>query len=284
MKNTGRTYESLVEQVFVQLMEQDSVNNISVEKNKILQGKTTTHEIDVYWEFVLGGIKYSTIIQAKDWESKVPQGEMLKLKAILDDLPGQPRGIFVTKTGYQSGAMDVARANGIITYELREPTEEDWEGRIKTIVLNIKAYIPDSKVQVVNDDAWLQSELRRLDIKEIELSVSGMENEIFIENEDGTNWKSIKDIKDEEQEKVGMAEVHGIEVNIPMDVPRYIKTGNPSFPRIKLKEIKVHISNGVIESTTEIDGTKMVGFMLKNLIDNSEIVLDKNAKIRKDRA
>lgn len=281
MKNTGKDYESLVEQVFVQLMEQDSVKNIHVEKNKVLQGKTTTHEIDVYWEFILGGIKYSTIIQAKDWTSRVPQGEMLKLKAILEDLPGQPRGIFVTKTGYQSGAIDVARANGIITYELREPIDSDWEGRIKTIILNLTAYVPNMKVNIVIDELWVKSEMDRLGLKKLESSISGMEDEIFILNEDLTRWKSIKDIKDEEQRKIGMNEVHELEVNIPMEINRFIETGNETFPRMKLKEIKCIVSTGVIQQTTEIDATRMVGFILKNMIENTEVILDKDGKIRK---
>jgi len=36
-------------------------------------------------------------------------------------LPNQPRGIFVTRTGYQQGATDFAAVQGIILYELDEP-------------------------------------------------------------------------------------------------------------------------------------------------------------------
>ena len=39
MKNTGREYESLVETVFIQLMEQDSIKNILVEKIKYSKEK-----------------------------------------------------------------------------------------------------------------------------------------------------------------------------------------------------------------------------------------------------
>nr|UPA60006.1 restriction endonuclease [uncultured bacterium] len=282
MKNTGRDYESLVESVFTQLLEQDSVKNITIEKNKILQGKTTTHEIDVYWEFIAGGIKYSTIIQAKDWNQKVPQGEILKLKAIIEDLPGQPRGVFITRTGYQQGALDVAKANGIITYELREPTEEDWKGRIKTVVLSIKAYIPNTKVEVIADNEWLQEELKRLNLKELKLVISGQENEILIKNEDGSLWKSLYDIKKEESEKIGMHEVYGKEILIPMEVARYIQTGNKAFPKMKIKAVKAIVSNGLIEDVMEIDGSKMVGYILKNIFDNSEIVFDKHGVIRKN--
>src|SRR5208282_2707135 len=41
-------------------------------------------------------------------------------KCVLDDLPNQPRGIFVTRSGYQQGAKDFAAAQGIILYELDE--------------------------------------------------------------------------------------------------------------------------------------------------------------------
>lgn len=281
MKNTGRDYESLVELVFKQLLEQDCVKNIKIEKNVVLKGKTTSHEIDVYWEFMAGNIKYSTIIQAKDWQQKVPQGEMLKLKAILEDLPGQPRGIFITKTGYQQGALDVAKANGIITYELREPTEKDWEGKTQKVILNIKAYIPNTKIEVIPDEKWLQEELQRLNLKPENLVVSGQDKEIFIKNENGSIWKSLYDIKNEESEKFGMKEIHNQEVIIPMDAARYIDTGNKDFPKMKIKEIKVMVSIDLMEDTIEIDGTQMVGYILKNVFDNSEITFDKQGVLRK---
>lgn len=261
MKNTGRDYESLVETVFSQLLEQDSVKNVVIERNKILQGKTTTHEIDVYWKFKVGGIEYETIIQAKDWSQKVPQGEMLKLKAILEDLPGQPRGIFITKTGYQQGAIDVAKANGIITYELREPTDKDWKGKIKTVILNIKAAIPNTKVEVLVDEDWLQEELKRLDLKEAKIAISGQENEIFIKNEDGSIGKSLFDIKNDESKKVGMNEVNNKEVLIPMECNRYLDTGNKEFPKIKLKAVRAIVNNGIYEDTMEIDGSEMIGYI-----------------------
>ena len=282
MKNTGRDYESLVESVFTQLLEQDSVKNIAIEKNKILQGKSTTHEIDVCWEFVAGGVKYSTIIQAKDWKQKVPQGEILKLKAIIEDLPGQPRGIFITRTGYQQGALDVAKANGIITYELREPTEEDWKGRTKTVVLNIKAYIPNIKVEVIADNEWLQEELKRQNLKALRRVISGQKNEILIKNEDGSLWKSLYDIEKEELEKIGMNEVHDKEILIPMEVARYIHTSDKDFPKMKIKAVKMIVSNGLIEDIMKIDGSKMVGYILKNIFDNSEIIFDKQGEIRKN--
>lgn len=39
---------------------------------------------------------------------------------MLEDLPGQPKGIFVSRGGYQQGAREYARTHGILLYELRE--------------------------------------------------------------------------------------------------------------------------------------------------------------------
>ena len=60
------------------------------------------------------------MFEAKDWQSPVKKGQLIEFKGILDDLPGQPRGVFVTRTGYQQGAKDFAAAQGIILYELDE--------------------------------------------------------------------------------------------------------------------------------------------------------------------
>jgi hypothetical protein len=115
---TGQTYESLTQGIFQTILDQEAVQNIRVERNVQLKGKSTSHQIDVYWKFVLGRLTYETIVEAKDWNKRVDQGRLLAFKAILDDLPGQPKGVFVTRTGYQEGAKDVAASQGIILYEL----------------------------------------------------------------------------------------------------------------------------------------------------------------------
>ena len=102
-KNTGVPYEKLVQGIFQAIHDQEEVTTITVEQNKTLQGKISTHQIDVYWKFQKGGIEHEVIVQAKDWRSAVKQGNLFHFKCVLDDLPNQPRGVFVTRTGYQQG-------------------------------------------------------------------------------------------------------------------------------------------------------------------------------------
>jgi len=119
--NTGKPYEVLVKAIFQAIHNQEEVATLIVERNKTLRGKTTPHQIDVYWKFEKGGIPYEAVVQAKDWLSRVKLGQLLEFKGVLDDLPGQPRGIFVTRSGYQRGAKEFAATHGIILYELDEP-------------------------------------------------------------------------------------------------------------------------------------------------------------------
>jgi hypothetical protein len=104
--NTGQPYELLVQGIFQAIHDQKKVSNIIIEHNKTLKGKTITHQIDVYWKFEQVGIPHEVVVQAKDWETAVNQGQLLQFKGVLDDLPNQPRGVFVTRTGYQQGAKD----------------------------------------------------------------------------------------------------------------------------------------------------------------------------------
>lgn len=118
--NTGKSYEMIVQGIFQAIQDQDQVATVIVERNKILQGMTVPHEIDVYWEFEKGGVLYKTIVQAKDWQTQVNQGQLILFKGVLDDLPGQARGVFVTRSGYQQGARDFANKHEIVLYELDE--------------------------------------------------------------------------------------------------------------------------------------------------------------------
>ena len=65
-KNTGIPYEKMIQHIYQQILNCEGLDTINVQHNIILKGKTTSHQIDVYWEFNLRGIVYRTVIQAKD--------------------------------------------------------------------------------------------------------------------------------------------------------------------------------------------------------------------------
>src|SRR5262245_4113005 len=95
----GTPYEVLTQELFQTFLNQTQVLNIEVQHDVLLEGRSTKHQIDVYWKFEMAGIVHEVVVQTKDWNKSVDQGELIKFKGVLDDLPGQPRGIFVARAG-----------------------------------------------------------------------------------------------------------------------------------------------------------------------------------------
>lgn len=117
----SKDYELIVREIYQQMLDQDKALNVVVQHNVHKQGLVTNHQIDVYWEFRLGGVVHRVIVQAKNWTSPIRKGDVYTFKGVLEDLPGTV-GIMVTASRYQKGALDVAKAAGIIICDLREET------------------------------------------------------------------------------------------------------------------------------------------------------------------
>lgn len=259
-KNTGKSYEILTQSIFEEILNYQevntkAVNTIKVEHDITIQGRSTTHQIDVSWEFEVGGIKYRTLVQCKDRETLVKKGELLTFKAVLDDIPGQPRGVFVTRTGYQSGASEVAKSNGILLYELREPTVQDFGG-IHTVQMNLTILEPQVvglKVDV--DQKWAAEEKQRRGIPASEVIKTTMKIRRF-EDELGHTRVTLNELV------TSLAE--GVQEGPPQTCrheftsPTYIRTGSQAFPMMKINAIEFTI---VLEESADVSH-----ILLKDLV------------------
>ena len=279
--NTGIPYEKLTQQIFDQIVNQNSVDTIKVEHNVHLQGKSSvTHQIDVYWEFEKGGIKHSVIVQAKDWTYAVNQGELFKFKCVLDDLPSQPKGIFVTRTGYQSGAREFAKHHGIPLYELSEPTDAYWDGAIKIIDGTLIMFVPlYEDVKLVPDNDWIDKEGKRLQMLERGVEIE-IPNDVTFYDENGQEIGTVQSIVAslaplEPQEMIPTKKTH------TFDKPAFIRTGIPKFPKVKINAVgaTVSVSKSVEDFSSDIGD--FVGFVLKNVIEDDQKVFDKDANLIK---
>lgn len=112
-------YELIVREIYQQMLDQDRAQNVVVQHNVQKQGRATSHQIDVYWEFCLGGVTHKVAVQAKRWKNPIRKGDVLTFKGVLEDLPGTI-GIMITSSRYQKGAVDVAKAAGIMICNLQE--------------------------------------------------------------------------------------------------------------------------------------------------------------------
>lgn len=195
MKNTGKEYEELTEQVFARLLAQSNVCT-KVQRDVQMEGKSTTHQIDVTFEFKAGLTRYRTIVQCKDWGSAVKKEQVLAFLGVLGDIPGQPRGIIVSRSGFQEGARRVAEHHGIKLYELRPPRDADWSGLIRTIVLDLHLRSPHfEKVQFIWNEAAILKDLATAGLKTINISFAGSPAECKVVSAAGEdlNWPRLLD-------------------------------------------------------------------------------------------
>jgi hypothetical protein len=280
-KNTGVPYEFLTRMIFDVVVNQDreGICTIEVKHDITLVGKTTTHQIDVYWEFEVGGIRYITVVQAKDWNNPVSQGELLKFKAVLDDLPSQPRGVFVTRTGYQEGALNFARAQGILLYELREPKELDLQVRLLTINVNITCYFPyTSQTQLTFDESWIRDEFIRLKLQELpSIGFAKDLEEVTLFDQGGKELMTLEKLinsfyPSDQQELIPTKVIH------EFDEPTFIETGVNAFPRLKINAIEAVIRVNKVELPITLVAEDFVGFILKNVTEGTERLLNKKGK------
>ncbi len=142
-----KEYELFVQKLFQAIIyagENGIQKNIKVEHDKkILDNAGIERQFDIYWKYELAGIEYETIIECKNYSSKVTVERIDALIGKLHDLPNI-KGIFATTQGYQAGAVKKAEQNNIELLVVRKEKDDDWmdeDGNplIKKIIINMIA-------------------------------------------------------------------------------------------------------------------------------------------------
>lgn len=191
MYNNGKNYEKFSATLQQALLNAETFTyqkNIQIELNKKIQDNCgNEREFDLYWEYELGGLVYKTVIECKDYNSRVTVEKIDALIGKVRDIPDL-RAVFATKKGYQSGAQKKAEMNKIDLLIIREQNDTDWEDSegnpfIKEICINMQMITPPiiTKFDITLDPKWL-SESTDFDISNPPALISGLNNEIFIED------------------------------------------------------------------------------------------------------
>ncbi|ANT65455.1 restriction endonuclease [Prosthecochloris sp. CIB 2401] len=199
MKNDGKAYEEFVALLHQALLNSEGISkhqNIEIQRNKkIVDSNGIEREFDLYWEYELAGITYKTIIECKDYNSTISIEKIDALIGKIRDIPDL-RPVFATKKGYQSGAKTKAEQNKVDLLIVREQNESDWQDAdgtpyIKEIHINMVVRLPASitDFQPLIDGEWAKKNLGQ-DF-ESSISMSGMNNEIFIEITDSKEKYSL---------------------------------------------------------------------------------------------
>ncbi|MGL5511619.1 MAG: hypothetical protein ACRDBM_00060, partial [Sporomusa sp.] len=122
---TENIYQQAVRKIYQAIAGENTVKTIQAQCNAVVEGRTATHDVDLYWEFTDGDITYKAIIQAKE---QIGLGELFSFLTMVRDIPGQVMGIIVTQPVYQKDIKNMAANAGIILYELSALiAAEVWE-------------------------------------------------------------------------------------------------------------------------------------------------------------
>lgn len=131
--NPNTEYEKFTQEIYQQLLSADlgNVKTVEVLHNVKLRGRSgQEHQIDVFWEYDIAGLRHKVAIECKNYKQLIPVGKIRDFYGVLSDL-NNVSGIMVTKEGYQKGAKEYAKHYGISLKELRSP--KSGEGIIAEI-------------------------------------------------------------------------------------------------------------------------------------------------------
>lgn len=256
-------YEALAEYVVTALTDGAPVTTIKIERDVRVQGKATTHQIDVLWEFQDGEHQCTVLFECRSYKRRLTQGAVLGWRGVVQDITsvrGDCEGVMLTSTGYQSGARDVADTYGIVILELRAPTDKDLAGRVQEIHLSIVARVPFVRdVQVEADEVF--GDLGNG-------QVTGLSTEILLVHADGRR---------ERLTDVLLTGELGLPVSVtgePHTVLRRFSTP-PSLMVEGRRLMTVRAVRATVGETVEVPQNSVIGgreqlaWMLKNTLDGT---------------
>lgn len=266
----GTEYEFFVKDIYECLNRADGLTDVEIQHNVTLKGLSgIRRQIDIFWSFKRAGIPYKVAIECKDYKSRVSLDRVSAFQAVLDDLQGV-KGIIATKIGFQKGAEDWAKKHGIQAMVIRHPIDEDWEGRVKDIHLNIIAsFVDNTRFNVVMDKertgGMVVPESLVLS-SDTCVSYSAIEG-VF--NEPGTS--SIGDLikqlphfdKETKEARYSFKFVDGVL--------------NEKYP---ISELNVTYDVYVTTEHTAVYGDEMVKAIVKDITEGTESIVDRFGKVR----
>lgn len=195
----GTEYELFVKEIYESILKCDGIDNINVQHDVKIKGASgVERQVDIFWEFELAGLKYKLVIECKDYRSAVPLEKIDAFHSKIVDIGGVT-GVFVSKNGYQRGAIELAKKYGIQLREIRVPNDEDWDGYIRNIKFQIHCRsVTNVRPTITVDSGWAKSNNYH------ETNFHFLSNEVLIEDKtNGSQISILSMINELSREKIG---------------------------------------------------------------------------------
>jgi hypothetical protein len=266
--NANIEYEKFTQEIYQELVNADVLKATRVQHNVKLKSKSgQEHQIDVYWEYEIAGVRHRVAIECKNYNRNVEIGKVRDFYGVLSDL-NNVAGIMVTKVGYQKGAKEYASTYGITLKELREP---NWgEAILGQIELNLNMSIRHCLFRVDKD----YEETGRFSVTRYKLFLDAMRLEMDSKWSDATHIPLElinRDIIDASGKRI--ASLDEIEATLPKNSDTDIIFNyedayvNTRRGRIKINEVKYEFEKKNHKRIISIDAKGFVKAILKDAIN-----------------
>ena len=269
-------YEKFTQEIYQTLINLQGIDTIDVKHNPKIPGKSTQkHQIDVYWEYKIADITHKVAIECKNYNTEVSVGKVRDFYGVLADI-GNINGIMVSKEGFQKGAKEFASHYGINLKELRQPREEDWEGRVKKIVVNMTMVMPQIKNRFIAiDQDWVKENIKLPEGDDFSYTIGGMADQIWLVDKNGNNIKNFHQLDQglpqnwkEEKDLIHNYEFEDAYIEIE------------KYGKIKIKGIQYKYDVNTGPNELKIDGRDTAKAILKDALTGDIKFFDKDGNVK----
>ena len=109
---TPTEFELFCKEILEGYAETENLNSFTIDHNVKLKGYDGIYQIDVYATFVAVGVQFKIICECKQYKNHVNREKVVVLGDKVKSL-GAHKGILLSTSGFQSGAIQYAKAHGI---------------------------------------------------------------------------------------------------------------------------------------------------------------------------
>ncbi len=111
-------YELFIKTHFEKQLQKSFKKSIKVEHQKeLISSEGLKYKIDLHFKFYIEDSEYLTIIECKNWKSRVTRNILNSFDSIRNSLRAH-KAIVVTTNGFQKGAIEFAKTNHIGLYKI----------------------------------------------------------------------------------------------------------------------------------------------------------------------
>jgi hypothetical protein len=121
----------------------------SAEIDKLVQGARAEHKIDVWVAFSKFGFQNRCAVECKYWNSNVTKEKVMVLKSIVDDV-GADRGVIISKTGFQSGAIRATAYTNITLTSLEDLKQTVQDDLVQSSLYHLESSVTRLRHELQN--------------------------------------------------------------------------------------------------------------------------------------